>query len=88
MNAQPVMADRYIDDTPGPNFCETSGRPNCLGSFIVWADGSTTIVARADNFPLQAHEHCHAIQHAEGRPLEESECEMVQALAWMCPGTM
>lgn len=84
MGAAPVLPDRYISDVPGPDFCEVSGRPNCGAAFIVWANGSTTIVSPADDFALAVHETCHAIQHAEGRALDEPECEAVQARADEC----
>lgn len=88
MGAEPVLPDRYVDATPGSRFCAAAGRANCSGVFLVWASGRTTIVARRDDFSIQVHEACHAIQHAQGRPLAEPECEAIQARAPECGGLL
>lgn len=83
MGTTPVLPDEYRAEPPSGDLCRYASRDlptaglACRGVFLAFPDGRTTIVA-IDHFGVLTHELCHAIQHAEGRPVEESECYAVQ----------
>lgn len=78
MGASPAPV-RWVETMVGPAFCEVMGH-TCAGAFIAWslATGTPPTIYAPAYPPLLVEESCHAIQHHQGRPLGDPECDWIR----------